>query len=412
MIKIQYCRRCVYPFIGVKLYIDEEGICSSCRSTEKFEQIKPDDWDERKKRFERILEETIKDNKSNYDCVIPVSGGKDSYYQAHIITAEYGLKPLLVTYHGNNYLPEGDYNRDRMRQLFNADHIVWGPSVDVLKKLNILGFKKMGDMNWHNHCGIMTAAIRVAVNFNVSLIIWGETQEISGMFEPDDFVEFSARLRHEHDLRGYEWYDLIDDPVYKLSEKDMLWAKYPSDEEIIRVGIRGLYISNFFKWDSNSHYKMVKERYGWKPAEEPFERTYRKFSNIDDRYENGAHDLLKFIKFGYGRASDHASKDIRWGYMTREEGVRMVQKYDHVVSSDLYYWLNYVDMKEDEFWRIADTFRDPRVWWIEGGEWWKDNIWGGPSMYGPVHLSAEQIKTFNKRQENLHNQNKRKSKIS
>jgi hypothetical protein len=98
--------------------------------------------------------------------------------------------------------------------------------------------------------------------------------------------------------------------------------------------------------------------------------------------------------------------------MTREEGVRMVQKYDHVVSSDLYYWLNYVDMKEDEFWRIADTFRDPRVWWIEGGEWWKDNIWGGPSVYGPVHLSAEQIKTFNKRQENLHNQNKRRSKIS
>jgi len=192
--------------------------------------------------------------------------------------------------------------------------------------------------------------------------------------------------------------------VYKLSEKDMIWAKYPSDEEIIRVGIRGLYISNFFKWDSNSHYKMVKERYGWKPAEEPFERTYRSFSNLDDRYENGAHDLLKFIKFGYGRASDHASKDIRWGYMTREEGVRMVQKHDHVVSRDLYYWLNYVDMKEDEFWQIADSFRDPRVWWIEGGEWWKDNIWGEPSGYGSVHLSTEQIKIFNEKQKNLHDQ--------
>ena len=91
------------------------------------------------------------------------------------------------------------------------------------------------------------------------------------------------------------------------------------------------------------------------------------------------------MKFGYGRGSDHASKDIRTGYMTREEGIEMVKKYDHVVSSDLYHWLDYVDMTEQEFWEIADTFRDPRVWWIENGEWWKDNIWGTPSSYGKVY---------------------------
>ena len=84
------------------------------------------------------------------------------------------------------------------------------------------------------------------------------------------------------------------------------------------------------------------EKYDWKPAEKPFERTYRTMSNLDDRYENGIHDLMKFIKFGYGRASDHASKDIRTGYMTRDEGIEMVKKYDSVVSSDLYYWLDYV----------------------------------------------------------------------
>jgi hypothetical protein len=113
-------------------------------------------------------------------------------------------------------------------------------------------------------------------------------------------------------------------------------------------------------------------------------------SNLDDRYENGIHDLLKFVKFGYGRGSDHASKDIRTGYMSREEGIEMVKKYDHVVSSDLNYWLNYVDMTEQEFWEIADTFRDPRVWWIENGEWWKDNIWGTPSSYGKVYLNTNE----------------------
>lgn len=399
---MQFCKRCVYPIIAVNIEIGEDGICSSCRTFEKSSALTPDAWTKRKQIFERIIEDTLSKNTSNYDCVIPVSGGKDSYYQTHVIASEYGLKPLLVTYHGNNYLPEGDFNRDRMRQVFDADHLVYGPSVDVLKKLNRLCFRKMGDMNWHAHCGIFTVPIIIAVKFNIPLIIWGQIAwDISGMFEPDDFVEFSARVRHEHALRGYEWYDMVDDSNDKLTEKDMLWAKYPTDEEILRVGARGLYIGNFFKWDPNSHFKMVQEKYGWKSREMPFERTYRQFSNLDDRYESGIHDLLKFIKFGYGRASDHASKDIRDGYMTREKGIEMVKKYDHVVSSDLKYWLDYVGLAENEFWAVADTFRDPRVWRIENSKWVKDNVWGESSDYGPVHLNSDQIKAFHERQKKL-----------
>jgi N-acetyl sugar amidotransferase len=387
---MKYCKRCVYPCMAVNLSMDEEGICTSCRAAVAFENMTPEFWRKRRELFERCIEETRKNRMSDYDCVIPVSGGKDSYYQTHIIVQEYGLKPLLVTYHGNNYLPEGNDNRDRMRDVFNADHLVMGPSVEVLKKLNRLCFRKMGDMNWHAHCGINTYPIQVAVKFAIPLIIWGEIAwDISGMFDPDDFVEFSARVRHEHDLRGFEWHDLLNDPVEHLSEKDLSWAKYPSDEEILKIGVRGLYIGNFFKWDPYSHAKMIEKRYGWKAAAKPFERTYRKISNLDDRYENGVHDLLKFIKFGYGRASDHASKDIRTGYMIREEGIDMVKQYDHVVSQDLYHWLEYVEMGEGEFWATADRFRDARVWWIQDGQWWKDNIWGEPSAYGPVYLPRD-----------------------
>jgi hypothetical protein len=216
----------------------------------------------------------------------------------------------------------------------------------------------------------------MAVKYKIPLIIWGEIAwDISGMYDPDDYVEFSARVRHEHGLRGFEWYDMINDPIEKLTEKDLLWAKYPSDEEILDVGVRGLYIGNFFKWDPYWHAKLVQEKYGWEPSETPFERTYRTISNLDDRYENGIHDLLKYIKFGYGRATDHASKDIRMGYLTREQGIEMVRKHDHVVSKDLYYWLDYVGMKEEEFWKVANGFRDGRVWRKEKGEWVKDNIW-------------------------------------
>lgn len=377
---MKYCKRCVYPEITVNLNIDEDGICSSCRVFEKFELLGSDFWKKRKKRFEQIIEEALakrKQGSANYDCIIPVSGGKDSYYQTHIIVSKYGLKPLLVTYHGNNYLPEGDYNRDRMRHIFDADHLVFGPSVEVLKKLNRLCFRKMGDMNWQNHCGIFTYPIQIAVKMNIPLIIWGEVAwDISGMYDPDDYVEFSNRVRHEHGLRGFEWYDILDDPIEKLTEQDLLWAKYPSDEEILKAGVKGLYIGNFFKWSPNRHSQMVQEKYGWKPAERPFERTYRTVSNLDDRYENGVHDYLKFIKFGYGRASDHASKDIRTGYMTREQGIEMVKKYDSVIPSDLYYWLDYVGMSEKEFWKVANSFRDPRVWRKDKkGNWTKDNIW-------------------------------------
>ncbi len=382
---MRYCARCVYPEIAVNLDVDEEGVCSACRAHEAYDELGEEFWAQRRKKFEQILEENLKGDSSNYDCVIPVSGGKDSYYQTHVITEKYGLKPLLVTYHGNNYLPEGDYNRDRMRQVFDADHLVWGPSVEVLKKLNRLCFRKMGDMNWHAHCGITTAPIIAAVRFNIPLIIWGEIAwDVSGMFDPDDFVEFSARVRHEHALRGFEWYDLLDDPTEKLREKDLLWASYPSDEDILRVGARGIYIGNFFRWDPNQHARQMQERYGWKPAETPFERTYRTISNLDDRYENGLHDFLKFVKFGYGRCSDHASKDIRLGCMTRADAVEEVRKRDHVVPSDLSHWLEYVDMSEDEFWRVADSFRDRRVWRVENDQWVKDNVWGEPAAFGPV----------------------------
>ena len=402
MIELKFCKNCVYPSIAVNLRLDEDQICSACRSRNKFKMLDKEYWQKRKIQFKKIVEETIKNNKSNYDCVVPVSGGNDSYFQADIVCKEFNLKPLLMTYDGNNWLPEGIYNRDRMKHLFDADHVMWSPSVEVLKKLNKIAFKKMGDMNWQNHCGIATAPIITAVQYKIPLIIWGETEwDIAGMYQPEDYVEFSARARHEHANRGFEWYDFLNDPKDKLIEKDLIWAKYPSDAEILKVGIRGIYIGNFFNWDARQHVETIKKKYSWKPSEKPFERTYRNFSNLDDRYENGVHDLMKWIKFGYGRCSDHASKDIRNGHISREEGVKLVKKHDHVVSSDLKYWLDYVGMDEQEFWKTADLFRDPRVWFIKNREWWKNNLWGDYSAYGEVHLNEKQIEEFKGRQKKI-----------
>jgi N-acetyl sugar amidotransferase len=373
--QMQYCSRCVYPRIAVFVTLEDDGVCSGCRVSDQKKDI---DWKERGEMLKEILDEYRSKNSSNYDCIIPVSGGKDSYFQTYTIKEVYGLKPLLVTYHGNNYLPEGQRNLDRMRHVFDVDQIVFSPSVRMLVKMNRLGFKKQGDMNWHAHCGIITYPVQIAVKLKIPLIIWGEhgPTHIGGQHSLYDLVEMNARARKEHYLRGFDWYDFIED-TEGLTEQDLLWARYPSDEELEAVGVRQIHLGNYVHWDENIHGKMVTEKFDFEPAREPFERTYRRFSNLDDMHENGIHDYLKFVKFGYCRATDHASKDIRAGHMTRAQGIEMVRKYDHVKPyRDLKRWLEYVGMTEDEFDRIADTFRDPRVWWKdEQGNWVKDNIW-------------------------------------
>jgi N-acetyl sugar amidotransferase len=358
------------------------------------------DWNRRRKMLFDLVDEYR--SESNYDIVVPVSGGKDSYYQVHVARNILGLKPLLVTYHGNNYLPEGEYNLNRMREVFDCDHIVVRPSVDVLIKMNRLGFRLQGDMNWHAHCGIFTVPIQVAVRYKVPLILWGEQgfMDVGGMYSHNDFIEFTAKFRKEHALRGYDWNNFTDHGLEALGRgelkegltaKDLLWAVYPSDEEIAQAGTRGIYLSNFMPWEANDHVRLVKDLYGWREAMTPFQRTYRRISNLDDMHENGIHDYLKFVKFGYGRGTDHSCKDIRAGIMTREQGIEMVRRFDHVKpDEDLARWLTYVGMTEEEFDITCDGFRDKRVWWVEKGQWFKDTLWGGPQPFGPVSAGTNQ----------------------
>lgn len=394
--QIKFCSKCVYPASSaVPLAFDEDGVCSGCRTAAQRSDI---DWSKRKQKFEQIIEQYRSKDNSNYDCIIPVSGGKDSYWQIHLIKS-YGLNPLLVTYHGNNYTTTGMKNLLNMREVFGCDHIFFTPSIKVLKTMNRLGQLIMGDMNWHAHAGIFTYPIRVAVQQKVPLMIWGEHgfMDLGGMHSYNDLVEFTYRYRHEHCLRGYEWFDFLDAAKKyneDLSEKDLISWKYPSDNEIEEVGVRGIYISNFFKWDANEHGPLMKEKYGFLEAEEPFERTYRTMSNLDDMHENGIHDYMKFVKFGYGRATDHVCKDIRAGKMSRDEGIEIIQKMDPIKSKDLYRWLKYVDWTEQKFDKVADTFRDPRVWWIKDGEWYKKDVTGQDNSYGKVHLSVEDSEKY------------------
>ena len=395
--KIIFCNNCTYPSSSAApLIFDNNDVCSGCLVSMQKKNI---NWDERI----NILKNLTNDHKSDdgYDILIPVSGGKDSYFQTHVATKILGLKPLLVTYYGNNYTEDGEYNLNRMSEVFDVDHIIFKPSTEVLIKMNRLGFRVQGDMNWHAHCGIFTYPIQMAIKYKIPLILWGEHgfMDLGGMHSYKDFIEFTAKFRKEHSLRGYDWYDFTDEGLLKngnknflegLTKKDLSWAIYPSDDEVFNNGTRGLYLSNYVNWDGDKNAKIIKELYNWRPSTINFERTYRKASNLDDMHENGIHDYLKFVKFGYGRSTDHSTKDIRAGKMTREQGINEIKNRDHIKSKDLVRWLKYVDMNEQEFDSTSDTFRDPRVWWIENNTWFKQNIWGNSSSYGKVNLDQSQ----------------------
>lgn len=379
---LRWCTHCVYPASSaLPMAFDRNGVCSGCRVHRLRSQL---DWDARLQELLDLVEPYRRP--SGYECVIGVSGGKDSYFQTHFVTEKLGLRPLLVTYNGNNYLETGWRNLMRMKEVFKTDHLVVSPSVDMLIRMNRLGFRKTGDMNWHAHAGIQTLPMKIATRMGIKLVFYGEHgwTLVGGMLSVNDYPEFTARWRKDMALRGFDWHDFVGDEEDPVEEGELECFKYPSDEEIVANGTRGIYIGNYDRWDANAHSKLVTERYGWQPSPVAFDRTYRTMSNLDDRYENGAHDFMKYIKFGYGRGTDHACKDIRDGYMSREQGIAMVRKYDQVRPSDLDFWLDYVGRTEEWFDGIADRFRSPRVWGRKAdGQWIKRNIWESAACLVP-----------------------------
>jgi len=373
---VRWCTKCVYPSLSATpMDFDENGVCMGCRMAAMRVEAPPHEWARRKSILLAIMEEARCRDGSRHDCVIGVSGGKDSYFQTHYIKNVLGYNPLLVTYYGNNYAPVGERNLRRMAEIFDVDHVIYAPGIQLLKKLNRLGFTVMGDMNWHNHVGIATLPVRTAAQNKIPLVIYGEHgyADLCGQFSMNDFVEWTYRNRLEHFARGYDWNYMVGRDG--IAAGQMTPYQYPSDQELYELGLRTIYLGNYVPWDGNSNAKLMHEIYGFEFGDLPFERTYRRASNLDDMHENGAHDYLKFVKFGYGRCTDHASKDIRSGIMDRGDAVALVRKHDPVRPSDIKRWCDYVGMSEKDFDAIADTFRDPRVWWLEEGAWRKQNIW-------------------------------------
>ena len=379
---MRYCLRCCYPEnTRPGIIFDDSGICSGCRTFEQ-RQKEDIDWQAREQEFREIMESYKKQarkNDSPYDCIIPVSGGKDSHYQAHIITQVYKMKPLFVTYNHSYNTKIGMRNLSNLVEKFGGDLLRYTTNPKTARKLSRFMLEKVGDMTWHYHAGIMTFPIQTAVRYKIPLIVWGEhgIGYLFGMHNLDDKVEFTKKHRQEHLMRGFEPEDILSDPENKdITKTDLAPFFYPSDDEINSLGMRGIYLANYYPWNQDENTKMLIEKYGFETLQNR-ETTFNLYGKVEDFFQD-THNYLKYLKFGYGRCTDHASVEIRHQRMSREEGIKMIEKYEHLVRpSNLDTFLKFAELSEEEFLSKIDHLRDQSIWEKDSQGKWQLKDWIG-----------------------------------
>jgi N-acetyl sugar amidotransferase len=352
---MKICKKCVMPNTKPDLNFDELMVCDACNSqADKNNNI---DWIKREKEFLSLIKKYKKN--PDYDCVIGVSGGKDSTYQV-LKVLELGLNPLCICFEPTIPTEIGKKNLENLNGLgVDLIHIRRNPV--IYKKLAREAFIRTGDNEWQNHIGIFTTVPKYAVYHNIPLIIWGESPQIEygGPAASKTNNTLNRKWLEEFGgLLGNRISDMIG--VDGITQRDLSLYRYPSDEDICRVGVTGLFLGYYFKWDLRK--VLLKSReYGFCVSDRPVETTYENFENLDC-YSNHVHDYLKYVKYGFGRATDNACLDIRLGYITRKEGVRLVNKYDGTPPHKaIKKYLEYTGFSQDEFNKIVDSYTNKKI---------------------------------------------------
>lgn len=314
------CSSCVLPRTKPDLWFDEAGVCSACLNYAKRPEV---NWEQRKEEFVALLSKYA--NQGPWDCIVPASGGKDSTYQLLKIKSE-GFRPLAVTSTTCDLSPIGQRNIDNLKSL-GVDHIQVSPDPTVRARLNRFGLEEVGDIAWPEHVGIFTVPVRMAVALNVPLIIWGENSqnEYGGPAAASDSPHLTRRWLEEFGgLLGLRVSDLPSS--LGLEERDLDLYTYPTDDELERVGVTGLFLGHYFPWDGLSN-ALLAQANGLETFGKPIEGSMVDYENLDN-FQHGIHDYFKFLKFGFGRATDIASMHVRRGRITRDEAMNIVKARD------------------------------------------------------------------------------------
>ncbi len=368
-----YCKQCVISDSRPGIKFDDKGVCHPCRFAEAHKNV---DWDKRKNALRAIAEWGRKRRSHGYDCIVTVSGGKDSTRQALYARDELGLKPLLVscTYPPEQQIEIGAKNIANLISL-GFDAIIVGPGSEKWRVLMRNAFYRFG--NWAKATEMALYAIppRVAISYQIPLILLGENNVIISGDLGDSFGGEAHNVKNNNTLAGGDPSVLLGNGI---ELKDILWHKFPSDEEVARANIRMIYMG-FYIEDFNPYVNAAIALNKGLTIRDVQLEDIGALNIHEDLDEDFVHvnQLLKYLKLGFARATDDASIAIRAGRLKREEAVELVNKYDgRCAKRYIVKFCDYIGIDEDEFWRVAESFRNKDIWEKDANNEWilKDRL--------------------------------------
>lgn len=342
------------------LFIDSEGVCSACRSYEARNEV---DWDARRSELEQILERYRSANGSSYDCIVPVSGGKDSTYQV-LRLLELGANPLCVTATTDSLSELGRRNIENLK-LRGVDYVEVTPNPVVRRRINRLALTQVGDISWPEHVAIFTIPIRLAVQMSIPLVVWGENSqnEYGGPAAAAENNTLTRRWLEEFGgLLGLRVSDLVGQDG--IEQRHLIQYTYPTDGELARVGVTGVFLGHYLPWDGYGN-ALYAQAHGFETYPKPVEGSLVNYENLDN-HQTGIHDYFKFLKYAFGRATDLACLHVRRGRLAREDAIRLVRAHDGkfpwvYLGRRLEDTLAEIDMTLEEFVRVCDRFTNKRL---------------------------------------------------
>lgn len=357
---MRYCKLCLYPETKPDLWFDDHGVCNACLNFQRRAEV---DWDQRREEFLRVVDKYRSRDESNYDCIVPVSGGKDSHYQL-LRLLEVGMTPLCVTATTDDLSPIGRRNIENMKKL-GVDYIEVTTNPVIRRRINKFTLQTIGDISWPEHVTIFTVPVRIAVQHNIPLIVWGENpqHEYGGPAASTTKNVLDRRWLEEFGgLLGLRVSDLAGQ--VNIEKRDLIQYTYPSDAELAKVGVTGIFLGHYFPWDGYRN-ALYAQGYGFETMPQMVEGALANYENLDN-HQMGLHDYFKFLKYGFGRATDIACNHIRRGRLTRRDGLELVKRHDGkfpwtYLGKPIADILGEIDMPVEEFVEICDRWTNKKL---------------------------------------------------
>lgn len=358
---LQYCKTCVLPDSRPNLKFDKDGLCNCATKAQKMAI----DWKQREQYFAELVKE-VKSKNAVYDCIIPVSGGKDSTWQV-IKALEYGLRPLCVTWKTPARNALGEANLQNLISL-GVNHIDFSINPKVEKRFTLKAFKKLGSPVIPMHMALHAIPLQLAVGYKIPLILWGENSAFEYGGSDEALKGFSlthAWLKKYGVTNGTTAEDWIDD---ELSAADLQPYRWPSDEEQNASGVKAVFLGQYLPWDPLDTFRVAKE-HGFKEDDKPKTGLY-KFADIDDAFLITIHHWMKWYKFGFTRLWDNLSLEIRNGRLTREEAIQIIrERGNEEPKEEIQKFCDYLGISQQTYYEIAESFRNHEIWTFENGHW-------------------------------------------